>query len=77
MNDQPVCIDNFSILEIILGYVPEWKIMYRKAQDMMLSILHRAMQEAEQGKAKDLEKKEKRLGIKKMIDKRRRNNKLL
>ena len=41
----------------MLGYVPEWKIIYGKAQDVMLGITYRAMQEAEQGKAKDMEKK--------------------
>ena len=44
---------------------------------MMINIMHKAMQEAEQRKAKDIEKKKKRLGIEKMIDKKRRNNKLL
>ena len=59
INDGAVCLDGFSLVEIILGYVPEWKIVYRKGQDMMLSITHKVMKEAEQEKAKDIEKKRK------------------
>ena len=44
---------------------------------MMLGITHKAMQEAEWGKAKDMKKKMKELHIEKMMDKKKRNNKLL
>lgn len=51
--------------------------MHGKVQDVVLGSMHGAIQEAEQGKAKDMEKRQKRLGIEKMIEKRRRNNELL
>lgn len=47
INDQPVCLDGFFPVEIMLRYVPKWKIIYEKTQDIMLGITHRAIQEAE------------------------------
>lgn len=51
--------------------------MYGKAQDVMPGITLGAMQEAEQDKAKDMEKRRKGLGIEKLIGKKRKNNELL
>lgn len=77
MNGRSVRLHSFTPSEIMLGYVPEWKNMYGKAQDVMPGITLGAMQEAEQEKAKDMEKRRKGLGIEKVIGKKRKNNELL
>ena len=76
MNDQPR-LDDFSPAEIILECVPKWKVTHGKAQEVILSITHGAMQEAEQRKVEDIEERPERSRSKRMIDEKGRNTELL
>lgn len=47
-----MCFDNFFFIEIMFGYIPKWKIIYRKVQNIMLGIMHKAIEEAKQEKTR-------------------------
>lgn len=77
INGWLVYIYGFSLAEIMLEFVPKWKVIEGHAKETRPDIMHGAMQEATQEKIKEIKERLEGLNIKKMKDGKGRNSELL
>lgn len=77
INDRLVHLDGFSPAEIMLGFVPKWKVMQRHVKETWPDIRHGATQEAIQMEVEEIEEGPEGLLIERMMDENGKNSKLL
>ena len=70
INGRLVRLHGFTPAEIMLGFVPEWKVTRGNAQEIMPDITHGTMREATPGEVEEIEEGPEELRIEEMIDRR-------
>ena len=70
VNGRLVRLHGFTPAEIMLGFVPDWKVTRGNAQEVMPDITHGTMREATPGEVEEIEAGPKGLRIERMIDRR-------
>ena len=77
INDRLVRLDGFSPAEIMLGFVPKWKVMQGHVKKTRPDIRHGATREAIQLEVEEIDEGPEGLLIERMMDQKRRNSELL
>ena len=67
-NGRLVRFHGFTPAEIMLGFVPEWKVTHGDAQGVMPDTRHETMREATRGEVKEMDESPEELRIEKMIE---------
>ena len=70
INGRLVRLHDFTPSEIMLGYVPEWKVISREMQEFIPGITPETIREATLGEVEELEEGPDGLKIERMIDRR-------
>ena len=70
VNGRLVRLHGFIPAEIMLGFIPKWKVTHRNVQQVAPDIMHETTRETTLGEIYEIEEGPKRLKIEKMIDRR-------